>query len=187
MEASVSANYFERYKAEVAHLNPSNLVSQGSSGNSSKFVSQSPGNFRYPVEAGFTGDLTEASASAASVPLVKLVGTHLFFEGQKVDFGRQNLMVKLFRSFLEQPQCRVSRLELIRQIYGHENLSINNRRVLSDFHNIVKLISRARKICEQNFVKGHERSWVWFDYDPFACEWVLIKPRHVRMNLPEYL
>ena len=119
---------------------------------------------------------------AVAIPNVLLEGSFLLFEGKKIDLGKQNLMIKLFSAFINNENCRVSRINLISLIYGHTDFSNNNRKLLCDFHNIVKLISRARKLCEANLFEGSNPKWVWFDYDPFTSEWVLIKPRHVRMT-----
>lgn len=133
----------------------------------------------------FQSKLTQASTTnqfVVAIPKVVLEGSFLTFEGKKVDLGKQILMIKLFKAFINNENCRVSRINLISQIYGHTDFSNQNRKLLCDFHNIVKLISRARKLCESSLFDGQNPKWVWFDYDPFASEWVLVKPRHVRMT-----
>jgi hypothetical protein len=118
----------------------------------------------------------------ASIPKVLITGSMLSFEGMSIDLGKQALMIKLFKAFIDNGDSRVSRLDLIRKIYGHTDFEGSSRQLLCDFHNIVKLISRARKICETSLYDGINRHWMWFDYDPFTSEWVLVKPRYVRMT-----
>ena len=176
LQSFLSEDYAENHlPTKVLSLNPACNVSLKAQGS-------------YAIGTGSVRESNHQSlglSAIAKVPCVELVGARLSFEGRSLDFGRQNLMIKLFQIFLQSKECRVSRLELIKRIYGHQNLSIANRKVLTDFHNIVKLISRARKICEHHFLSGTDRSWVWFDYDPFASDWVLIKPRHVQMVLSQ--
>lgn len=118
----------------------------------------------------------------ANIPKVLITGTKLSFEGMSIDLGKQTLMIKLFKAFIDNDDSRVSRIDLIHKIYGHTDFDNSNRQLLCDFHNIVKLISRARKICETSLYDGVHRNWMWFDYDPFTSEWVLVKPRYVRMT-----
>ena len=127
-------------------------------------------------------NISEQEEFKASIPKVLMTGSQLSFEGMTIDLGKQTLMIKLFEAFMKSDDCRVSRLELIQKIYGHTDFSASNRQLLCDFHNIVKLISRARKICEISLYDGVNRNWMWFDYDPFTSEWVLVKPRYVRMT-----
>ncbi len=130
-----------------------------------------------------THNILDQEEFKASIPKVQMNGTRLIFEGMTIDLGKQALMIKLFQAFIENDDCRVSRLNLIQKIYGHTDLSGTNPQLLCDFHNIVKLISRARKICETGLYDGINRHWMWFDYDPFTSEWVLVKPRYVRMTV----
>ena len=55
----------------------------------------------------------------------------------------------------------------------------SRRRLMCDYHNIVKLVSRARKLAKYKLDCPDNPRWDWFPYDATSEEWTLMRPRGV--------
>lgn len=103
-------------------------------------------------------------------------GTLIFGEC-RVDLSEKNLMRKLFSAFLENSGNRLNKEELIFLIYGRRFHECSTRRRASDIHNIVKLLSRARRLASVELGRQNGIDWDWFPYDSYCEEWMLMRPR----------
>lgn len=103
----------------------------------------------------------------------------LIFEDKRVDLSNQPLMKSLFETFLSHYRCRVGREELVRLIYDRDIDIASRRRLMCDYHNIVKLVSRARKLAKYKLDCPDNPRWDWFPYDATSEEWTLMRPRGV--------
>ena len=88
-------------------------------------------------------------------------------------------MKSLFETFLSKYRSRIGREELVSFIYNRDIDVSSRRRLMCDYHNIVKLVSRARKLAKYKLDCPENPSWDWFPYDSTSEEWTLMRPRDV--------
>jgi hypothetical protein len=99
------------------------------------------------------------------------------FGDKDIDLSNQDLMRKLFQVFSTNPRGRVGRDELIRLVYGRNVADSSPRRKSSDYHNVVKLVSRARKIAQTKLDVPESSKWDWFPFDSVSNEWIFYRSR----------
>ena len=101
----------------------------------------------------------------------------MFFGSKQIDLSNQPLMKKLFETFIGMYRCRIGREALVEAIYSRDLDVASRRRLMCDYHNIVKLVSRARNLAKQHLDDPDNPSWDWFPYDSTSEQWVLMRPR----------
>lgn len=113
-----------------------------------------------------------------SSEIVRLIeGDVLVFGDRKIDISNQPLMRKLFNKFINSPRGRVGRSELILEVYQRDIHQLSIRRRMCDYHNIVKLVSRARHLGKNFLDNEYEPEWDWFPYDSVTEEWIFFRSR----------
>ena len=96
------------------------------------------------------------------------VGTHI------LPLQGKQLVQQLVRTFLSAPLQRVHRQELVSQLYTARPLSGLSWRQRGCYqHNIVKLLSRTRKLLRDAFPFGTQ--WEWLPYDADSQTWSLYR------------
>ena len=113
-----------------------------------------------------------------SSEIVKMIeGELLVFGEREIDISNQPLMRKLFNKFIDSPRGRVGRDELILEVYQRDIDQLSLRRKMCDYHNIVKLVSRARHLSKKFLDNESDPEWDWFPYDSVTEEWIFFRSR----------
>lgn len=99
----------------------------------------------------------------------------LFFNGKQVSLSKQEKIFTLFQFFYQNKEVGLDRNTLIKKIYSPKDAPISDRQLSCYNHNIVKLISRSRKIAYEHF-NDNEFSIDWFPYIPQRKIWLLYRP-----------
>jgi len=99
------------------------------------------------------------------------------FGEKNMNLCNQPLMRSLFEAFIESTSGRIGRDQLVKVIYGRDVYTISQRRRTSDYHNIVKLISRARLLAKAKLDNTELAEWDWFPFDSITEEWVFHRSR----------
>ncbi len=92
----------------------------------------------------------------------------------KLDLSKKKKLVKIFEVFLSRGKGSISIITLIRQIYDEsfDEKSLRQKNCYS--HNVVKLISRARKLLKKTLSDDVRFDQLhWFPYDPSSKTWRL--------------
>tara|TARA_A100001015_G_C15008290_1_gene721812 strand:+ start:1330 stop:1812 length:483 start_codon:yes stop_codon:yes gene_type:complete len=96
------------------------------------------------------------------------------FNGTKVNLQKKKKIFEVFCNFYGPSNHVLDRTTLINRIYlKNQNRVPSLRQSGCHSHNIVKLISRARKIAKKNFNNKHLNKLDWFPYDPYSKTWML--------------
>ena len=103
----------------------------------------------------------------------------IIFGDKILDLSNQPLMKKLFVTFIDRYRCRIGREDLVEVIYDRDMEHASRRRLMCDYHNIVKLVSRARTLAKYKLDSPENPRWDWFPYDSISEEWILMRPRVV--------
>lgn len=101
----------------------------------------------------------------------------LVFGDKRADLSGQELTKILFKEFIRARRGRVGRETLVEKVYGRRLDLSSARRKMCDFHNIVKLVSRARKLAQAKLDDPVTPQWDWFPYDSMTEEWILCRSR----------
>ncbi|MFW7380106.1 MAG: hypothetical protein ACOH5I_14930 [Oligoflexus sp.] len=110
-------------------------------------------------------------------PTIQLREGHLIVDGLIIPLLSRPKTLSLIEAFLTKPNLSLSRHEIIQQVYHHprpEDLS--PRLFFSCNQNILKLISRSRRLLEQATNCNLQNSWVeWFVHNESTKEWLLYR------------
>ena len=98
-----------------------------------------------------------------------------FFVGQKkINLADKPVTLNLVRIFLSKPGFKVTKREILENLYGDDFYERYSARfVEGKEHNIVKLITRARKNFKTHFWDAKPDAQ-WFHYNLMTEEWVLL-------------
>lgn len=108
-------------------------------------------------------------------PRIFVRSGRVYCDGRVLDLARRPLMLKLFQVFCRNPNHEVGRHELVDEVYGEFELGARSSRLRESLHhNIVKLLSRARRLAEKNF-GGKGMPFEWFLYQPQRQVWQLFR------------
>jgi hypothetical protein len=111
-------------------------------------------------------------------------GNRVFCGEKCLDLTKKVKMLALFRVFVSAPNYRLSKEKLVEKIYlrtiDHQP-SLRQQICLE--HNIVKLLSRARKIAQTSLTFPHQKhmSLDWFVYDPYEKAYQLFRLRNKKL------
>ena len=84
----------------------------------------------------------------------------------------------MFRAFLKTAPFNVTAQQIIRDVYGISNYEdLSKRHRVSLQHNVVKLVSRARKVCETAFPPTGPYTVNWLPWDTVTKSWKLMQIR----------
>lgn len=134
----------------------------------------------------------------SSSPIPKLIFSHLkshheqinlgriFLEGQRLkisqnqelDLTGRTRMILLFRAFTQSPNYKLSKEELIHQVYEEtRGKDLSSRYVECVQHNLIKLLSRARSLVAQvaTEIEGVPVDWFIFDHKDNIWRLVRVK------------
>ena len=121
----------------------------------------------------------ERGADATPIPEVCVcIENHsvLRIGDQKLDLRRKPVTLQLIKAFVEAPQMRLTKDQLMQKLYGSDLMSsFSQRYVLGRMQNLVKLISRARKHLQGHFAFSNEFQAIWFVHDQLRDEWTFVK------------
>lgn len=96
------------------------------------------------------------------------------FNDTKLDLTRRHQVRKIFEIFVNQKNENIPHLNIIKKVYSERHEYQSNRLQDCNRHNIVKLISRARKLAERTFSDNFfPNKLEWFPYDPDTRTWRL--------------
>lgn len=114
---------------------------------------------------------------AAREQRVKVSGGKVRYIGKSVNLSSHKKILALFKTIARSPSGSASKEELIASIYGFRDSSrISVRQRLCREHNIVKLISRARKLADSKLTPDSTlKKTRWLPYDPCAKTWSLVR------------
>ncbi len=114
-----------------------------------------------------------------------VIDGHRVYCGEKcLDLTKKVKMLALFKVFVSAPNYRLSKEKLVEKIYLR---SIDHqpslRQQICLEHNIVKLLSRARKIAQNALTFPHQKhmSLDWFVYDPYEKAYQLFRLRNKKL------
>jgi hypothetical protein len=105
--------------------------------------------------------------------------TVVYCGDKSLDLSRSDMLLEVFRTFRKFPNQQVDRLTLISHVYFDGKIPNSSIRHLDCLnHNIVKLISRSRKLANETFTDENQLSpYEWFPYDPVSQSWRLYRFR----------
>ena len=116
------------------------------------------------------------SGTAATVPSIGINDNLICCQGIVLDLSDALLTYKVFAAFKQAPQQRISRGDLVKFVYGIDNFSdLSVRRQESLRHNVVKMVSRARKMARAAFDSQGDLLLDWFSYDGSSGLWRLVR------------
>ncbi len=95
------------------------------------------------------------------------------FNRKALDLSKRKKIRQVFEVFLKGKNQRITRSSLIEQIYANNQREASFRQQTCRNHNIVKLISRARKLATRTFFEERGAQCHWFPYDPSSQTWRL--------------
>ena len=105
----------------------------------------------------------------------------IIFHGKELDLGRQKKIFSLFYYLFHNKINGLSRDALIKMIYCPNKESVSERQMACYNHNMVKLISRARKIAKENFSDAN--FFIdWFPHIAQSKKWLLYRPSVVNIK-----
>ena len=99
-------------------------------------------------------------------PEIFVEGNTLKLDSSHVDLSSHLKLVQLFELFITNPQKTINKFAIMEAIYKISKVqyfSMSSRLKNSTTHNVVKLISRARKICRENLPNYGEAKYFYFD------------------------
>jgi hypothetical protein len=111
-------------------------------------------------------------------------GQRIFCGDKCLDLTKKVKMLALFKVFVTAPNYRLSKEKLVEKIYlraiDHQP---SMRQQICLEHNIVKLLSRARKIAQSALIFSHQKhmSLDWFVYDPYEKAYQLFRLRNKKL------
>ncbi len=94
-----------------------------------------------------------------------------------LDLSKRRKIHKVFEVFLNHGDQRLSRSSLIEHIYTGPTDDSSFRQQTCRNHNVVKLLSRARKLATRTFSAEHGLGFQWFPYDSATQTWKLYSLR----------
>ena len=104
-------------------------------------------------------------------------------ENNNLNLLGQEKIYKLFSFFYSSPDQTLNRKDLLEKIYlFDEKREVSLRQKNSLNHNIVKLISRARKLASTKFKDINNMSIEWFPYDKNEKQWCLYRLKHTMLK-----
>ena len=99
----------------------------------------------------------------------------VYFNGKTLNLRKQLKIFRLFYSLYLNKEKGLDRKSLIEKVYGVCEYEISDRQMSTYHHNIVKLLSRSRKIAQTEF--GSLLFPVeWFSHHHSTRKWFLLKP-----------
>ncbi|MCY4380810.1 MAG: hypothetical protein OXC40_04480 [Proteobacteria bacterium] len=112
---------------------------------------------------------------SASKPIC--LNQSIAFHNKVLVFDKKNLVWQLFHAMIQAPELKLTRAEIVRQVYGADIHNVSSRKRDSLLNSVSKLISRTRKTAESLLDQPSSPEWHWFVYELPAREYILIKPR----------
>ncbi len=114
-----------------------------------------------------------------------IIDGHRVFCGDKcLDLTKKVKMLALFKVFAGAANYRLSKEKLVEKIYLRtlEHQPSLRQQICLE-HNIVKLLSRARKIAQSSLGFPHQKhmSLDWFVYDPYEKAYQLFRLRNKKL------
>jgi hypothetical protein len=94
------------------------------------------------------------------------------FNRRNLDLSNRKKICKIFEVFLKQDFYQINRSSLIKHVYSDDSQQRSVRQQCCYNHNVVKLISRARRLASGAF-QGDDNRLHWFPYDPCSQTWRL--------------
>ena len=107
----------------------------------------------------------------------------IYFNGKALNLGGQNKIFRLFYSLYLHQNEGLGRDKLIEQVYQISKKELSTRQQESYHHNIVKLISRSRKIAQKE-LGSLSFPVEWFSHQYGSRKWFLFKSN---IKLPKLL
>ena len=105
------------------------------------------------------------------------------FNGQTVSLEKKKKLFRVFESFHQSPESVINRSSLVNDVYlENQSKPLSDRQNNCHNHNVVKLISRARKLAKNSFDKKYDTSLDWFPYDPYSKTWILNRAKPLDLN-----
>lgn len=108
---------------------------------------------------------------------ISLKESTVCFNDKNLDLSKQKKVRKIFEIFLHNDANRLTRKSLVKQVYSNNLEEISERQKVCHQHNVVKLISRARKLAARYLEDSVKRDFHWFPYDPCTQTWRLYSIR----------
>src|SRR5882724_10338122 len=105
---------------------------------------------------------------------IRLKDDVVSFNRRNLDLSKRKKICKIFEVFLKQDLYQITRGSLIKQVYSELQHERSLRQQNCHNHNVVKLISRARRLASRAFREDETPSkFHWFPYDPCSRTWRL--------------
>lgn len=127
--------------------------------------------------------LNEHYDTMSSLKIV-IDGQRVFCGEKCLDLTKKVKMLALFKVFASAPNYRLSKEKLVEKIYlrAIEHQPSLRQQICLE-HNIVKLLSRARKIAQSSltFPQQKHMSLDWFVYDPYEKTYQLFRLRNKKL------
>lgn len=104
---------------------------------------------------------------------IQCVGKLVFMGPRSLDLGRSRLLHRLYKFFIKKHPKPILKDDLICYVYEITSLKeVSARRYRSLCHNLVKLISRARREALTHLENEGEAKFEWFVYDCTHRSWI---------------
>jgi hypothetical protein len=108
--------------------------------------------------------------------VMKVTEKEFYINKISLDLNNKKKILTIYRLFCNHPNQKLSRDDLIQKIYNISDYDTLSRRQKSCLnHNIVKLISRSRKLAAKRFSNILPFKIEWFPYNSEEKSWKLIK------------
>ena len=96
----------------------------------------------------------------------------VLLNNSRLPLMNKDKIFKIFNSFYQSTNYKLDRDTLIEYIYDQSNVLLMSERKKNCLnHNIVKLISRARRLAEQHLSTNDIVNVEWFPYDSSTKTW----------------
>ncbi len=126
----------------------------------------------HPNVSTFLGQLEHSAKTSVDLS-IKIEDGFISCNGKTRDLRRSEMLLRVFQTFKKFPHQKLDRMTLINQVYGPDYTRTYSKRQQGCLrHNIVKLVSRARRLASHHFKdESGENLYEWFPYDPSSQSW----------------
>ncbi len=132
-------------------------------------------------DLGKDADVKVDVKDASIIPKMAMIDNNVYCDQFVIPTKNKYLTQSLFRIFMMDADRRFSRLELAEKVYADYRIHrSSDRMVNSKFHNIVKLISRARYLADEATNANGYRWIEWFPEDVHGWTLYRLTNRYIR-------
>jgi len=133
---------------------------------------------------------SSASQGTWYQPKICLQGSHLIINELVIPLATRPKTLVLIEAFLSNSSRKLTRQEILKIVYQNHRSDddISSRLYFSCYQNMLKLISRSRRLLDQAVNRNMEDNWIeWFVHDKASKQWALYQVHGLTKQVSEKL